>query len=128
MARIIIHGNIKPTEAFYSFLERKIRKIESFTKGFGEGVIIRLEISRATSHHKKGRVFRAEINCDIPGMKTKMIRTESINWKLQLAVEEATKDMIRQLKEFKRLLSAKYKKGAREFKQRIRTGDKNEYI
>jgi ribosomal subunit interface protein len=122
MSTLIIHGNISLTPALEVFARKKAAKIERFTKRFGSGVIIRMELGRLTDHHKKGPVFRAEINCNIPGIRIGTFRAEAINEDLRLALLETSRQIIEQLKKFRGRLSAKYKKGAREFKRRIREG------
>jgi ribosome-associated translation inhibitor RaiA len=122
MGTLITHGNISLTPALEVFARKEAAKIERFTKRFGSGVIIRMELGRLTDHHKKGPVFRAEINCNIPGIRIGTFRAEAINEDLRLALLETSHQIIEQLKKFRGRLSAKYKKGAREFKRRIREG------
>lgn len=120
MANIIIHGNIALTPSLRIFAEAKAKKLERFTNRFGRGVIIRLELSRVTTHHRKGRIFRAEINCDIPGIKAVLVRAECEHSDVRVALDQATEELTRQLEKFRGKLSAKYKKGARELKRMIR--------
>lgn len=122
MARIITHGNIRLTPALRTFVEQKAEKLMRLTKTLGNDVLIRIELGRTTEHHRKGKIFRAEINCDIPGIRVGVLRAEVEHWDLRTAFEQAVEELVRQIEKFRGRLSAKYKKGAREFKRRIREG------
>jgi ribosomal subunit interface protein len=122
MALLITHGAIRLTPALRTLAERKAEKLMRVTKMFGNGAVIRMEFGRVTAHHRKGKIFRAEINCDIPGIKVGALRAEATHWDLRTAVDRATDEMARQLEKFRGRLAAQYKKGAREFKRRIREG------
>jgi ribosomal subunit interface protein len=118
MANQIIHGNIQLTPTLKTFAEQKLAKIKRLTERFNSGLTIRLELSRKTAHHRKGRVFYAEINCDIPGIG--VLRSQATEEDIRIALNLAVEEMIRQIKDLKGRLSEKYKKGAREFKKQIR--------
>jgi ribosomal subunit interface protein len=120
MAVIITHGTIRLTSSLDALVKRQAAKIERFTKRFGSGVIIRIELSRSTRHHKKGRVFRAEINCNVPGVRIGTFRAEVAHEDLRAAFTETSREIIRQLEKFRGRLGTQYKKGARELKRRMR--------
>lgn len=122
MALVITHGTIRLTPALWALAEQKAKKLMRFTKVLGNGAIIRMEFGRTSAHHRKGKIFRAEINCDIPGIRVGALRAEAEHWDLRTAMEQATDELARQLGKFRGRLSAKYKKGARELKRRIREG------
>jgi ribosomal subunit interface protein len=124
MAVIITRGTIRLTPALDALVKRQAAKIELFTKRFGSGVIIRIELSRSTRHHKKGSIFRSEINCNVPGVRIGTFRAEAVNEDLRAAFTETSGEMIRQLEKFRGRISARYKKGARELKRRMREDEK----
>lgn len=120
MAVIIVHGTVRLTPALDALVKRQAEKLVRFTKRLGDGVVIRIELSRLTRHHRKGPVFWSEINCDVPGARQGGFRSEATHEDLRTAFLEASQEMIRQFHKFRGRLSAKYKKGARELKRRTR--------
>ena len=69
MRYIIKAKNLDITPSVKTYVEKKVlaslqKRLMKFSK---EGaVIIDIELSRDTRHHKKGEVFRAEVNITIP--------------------------------------------------------------
>lgn len=118
MAVIIVHGTIRLTPALDSFVRKQVDKIERFTRGFGNNVVLRIELSKPSAHHRKGLVFRAEINCNIPGRRMGGLRAEAISEDLHNAFSEASHEIIAQIQKIRGRSSAQYKKGARELKRK----------
>lgn len=120
MPRIVIKStNFRPTAIMREYIERKAQKLERFTKPWGSGVICRIEVGKSTRHHRKGKVFRTEVNCDIPALKTKVLRAESVEQDWRASFDRALDEIVRQLTKARERLYVRYKSGAREMKRRI---------
>jgi len=112
--------NLLVTPILREYIERKMARLAKVAERLNKDAICRLEIARTTRHHRKGRIWRTEINCEIPAIRKGILRAMSENWDARAALDEAVREMERQIKEFRDLLAAKYRVGAREFKRRIR--------
>ena len=128
--KITIKGtNIQLSDSIYEYIQKKIGGLDKFMQGIGEpldklGVKGNppyecwVEVERTTKHHQSGDIFRAEIQIKLPGVEG--VRTESTQWDLHQAIDEAKGEMQRQLKRYKRKQSAKGKSEARKAKDMTR--------
>ena len=99
--KIIIQGrNIILTSAIKTYIETKLGTLGKFVKRWdgGGAAILRVEVSRATRHHKKGDVFYAEANLDIPGT---LLRAEAYDADARLAVNVIRKTLELEIKKRK---------------------------
>jgi putative sigma-54 modulation protein len=89
--------NITLTRNLRNYIEEKIGGCEKFinTKFSPEAYV---EIEKTTEHHRKGDVFRAEINLVLPG---KLLRCEAKREDIYLAINEAKDKLQRKLKQYK---------------------------
>jgi len=73
MKILIKFTRLDSTPAITKYVENKIGSVAKFMKRWDEGNTIeaQVELARRTYHHKKGDVFKAEVNLHLPG---KMIR------------------------------------------------------
>lgn len=118
--RIVIKStNFRLTAIMLEHIERKAQKLQHFTKPWGSGVICRIEVGRSTKHHRKGKIFRTEVNCEIPALGVKVLRAESEQWDWHVSLDQAFDEMVRQLTKTRERLSVRYKSGSREMKRRI---------
>ena len=126
----ILAKNIKLNLALRDFVKEKINDLEKFSNLFVPdkdiGVSLgrkkakveaRVEIGKTTRHHLKGQVFRAECQMSFPG---KTIRSVALSEDLRLAITEVKDELQRQIKRYKRKISAKTKKANRATKESIR--------
>lgn len=124
--KITIKGtNIQLSDSIYEYIQKKIGGLDKFTQGIGEEsergnppVECWVEVERTTKHHQSGDIFRAEIQIKLPGAEG--VRTESTQWDLHQAIDEAKDEMQRRLKKYKRKQGAKQKSGARKAKDMTR--------
>jgi len=109
MKIIIKATNIKLTEALEEWVRMKLEPLARFEKSLEEKdvlpslrekprVEIWTEIGKTTYHHRKGDVFRAEIQIRLP---KKSIRAEAVSDDLRAAIVEARDETARQLKRYK---------------------------
>lgn len=111
MKIIIKATNLELTPTLKEFIEEQINSLERFSKMFederyynhffGKGkptVEAWAEVARITRHHKKGNVFRAEVQIRFP---KKSIRAEAISSNIRQAIKEVKDELGRQLKKYK---------------------------
>lgn len=63
-------------------------------------VILDIELGRATKHHNKGRIWKAEAQLSLPGIK-KMMRAETRAESLREAVNLTKNAILREIKKYK---------------------------
>ena len=88
------------TPSIRTYIDQKIGSLSRFVKSFDkEGLVeIWLEISRTTKHHRRGNVYRAEADLHLPG---KILRAESENWDMRVAIDEIKDKLQREIKKYK---------------------------
>lgn len=97
--------NFQLTDSIREYIEKKFGELEKFVnvhsddEGRRSTVEAFVEVGRTTQHHKKGNVYRAEIQIRLPGAQG--IRVESEQWDVHHAIDEAKDEMQRQLKRYK---------------------------
>lgn len=88
--QIIIKGtNLDLTDGLRKHIDEKIGGIKKFfpmdeKEGAGSLVIARVEAGLISTHHKSGKIFRAEVNLSLPG---NFIRAEAESEDLYRAID-----------------------------------------
>lgn len=102
----IKYTNINSSDSARAYVEQKIGQLQKFINiksgapiGGRETVEARVELERTTRHHRKGQVFRAEAQINAPGRN--LIRAESLQPDLYLAIDEVKDELQRQLMQYK---------------------------
>ena len=91
--------NLELTSAIESYVYKKVSSLAKFLKNIDSSVQeARVEIGKPSGHHRKGKVFYAEINLRLPG---KLLRAASKNWDLMTAIDDAKDEMQIQIKRYK---------------------------
>jgi len=110
--------NIKLTPEIRAYVENKMSDLEKLLSHVKKNVLkADIEVGKITKQQQKGKVFRAEINLNMPG---KLLRVESVQWDLKVAIDETKQNMEREIRKYKGKQEAKYKRGARIAKKKIR--------
>lgn len=110
--------NIELTPAINDYLEKKVKELEKFIRLKDESVQAWVEIGKITNHHKKGDVFRAEIQIHLPHYG-KGVRAEAIHEALNAAIDDAHGQMKIELEKVKDKKISLARRGARLFKKFI---------
>ncbi len=78
--------NIELTEAIKKYLNKKIQSLSKYLKDYEKDMdlVFDIEVGKATRHHHKGDVFRAEINLKIG---KKFLRAEEKSQNLYTAID-----------------------------------------
>lgn len=128
--KIVIRAqNIKLTPIFKKYIEEKINSLGKFLKIFQEKTYFNsffgkgkpkveawVEVGRTTRHHKKGNVFRAEVQLRFP---KKSIRSEAVSKNLRQAITEVKDELQREFKQYKEKLTSKTKRRKRVLKKSL---------
>lgn len=85
--------NVVVTDALNQYLDKRLVNVSKVAK---DVVSCRIDLSR-DSHHKKGEVFRAELNISIPG---KLVRVVEMHQDMRGAIDLSIDKIVRQLKKF----------------------------
>ena len=110
--------NIKLTPAIEEYVNNKIGGIDKMLGGMNrEAIKAKVEIGKTSQHHRKGDIFRAEVNLTVPG---ELLRTEAEEWDLRVAIDQVKNNLERKIKKYRGKQSAKYKRGARKAKKLLR--------
>ncbi len=99
------------------YLTSRVGAVEKFLHvQSGDIVLAECEIDRST-HHKKGEVFRVEINLSYKG---KFYRSEEINSDVRAAIDIAKDQLEKQIRRSKKRAFELFGKGARAIKNMLR--------
>ena len=98
--KYILQGkNIELTIAINDLIASKIKILERLTKRFDqEAIEARVEVGKPSRHHRSGPIFYAEINLKLP---SRLLRAEANHLDLNFAINEAFKEIERQIKKYK---------------------------
>lgn len=98
MFHIILKStNIEATEPLQVYIDEKIGALEKFLPTSDPAQVeVRVEVERTTDHHRKGDVYRAEVNIHVGGM---VFRAESTEEDMRLAIDRVRDELQRQLKD-----------------------------
>jgi len=118
--------NIEISSSLEKFAEEEIASLEKFISPKliarslqGKKALLRasLEIAKSPRYHSKDSMYYAELQINLPG---KILRTESCNWNLKLAILDVRNKMQRKLKAYKEGLIARSKRRQRVLKRKLR--------
>lgn len=101
---------IELTQAIKDAVAKKLSTLDAKVKRFGTSVTAAVEVGMTSKHHKKGLVFRAEIQISLPGKK---VYAEAVDEDLYKALSAAKKEVEVQVKKYKDMKEAKTKKVAK---------------
>jgi ribosomal subunit interface protein len=88
------------TPSIKEFIEDKVGSVQKFLQRFDENnaVLANVEIGRPSTHHKKGEVYFAEININVP---KKVLRAKSENADIRVAINDAKDILKREIDKYK---------------------------
>lgn len=119
--------NIALNDALRVWVEEKVGELDRVLgkfkqndefKGGKDKIEIEVEIGKTTKHHRKGEIFRAELQLYLP---KKRLMAVNRNIDLRTAIIEARDEMDREVRKYKGKRLARARKWARKVKIRMRT-------
>ena len=98
--------NLELTENIKLYLNKKILSLDKFLVEFEKDkeAKAKVELGKTTAHHRKGNVFRAEINLDLGEV---ILRAVSLRDDLYAAIVEVKDKLQREIKRYKSRLENK---------------------
>ena len=93
-----------------------VQKVMSESKS--HEILTDVEVSKKT-HHKKGDVFRAEINMSLEG---KLFRAKSTEFDIKVAVDDAVQELTRQVRKSKEKRIDLFRQGGKKIKRLLKFG------
>lgn len=96
--------NLELTQSIKDYVEEKIGGLEKF---FDQILEARVEVGITTKHHQKGKIFRAEVNLEVP--KKYIIRAEAERDDLYMAINEVKDELQRQIKKYKERMRSNFR-------------------
>jgi putative sigma-54 modulation protein len=95
----ILSSGLLLTDAIKSYVGEKIGRLEHFLKRVPQdSILVRVEVSKTTQHHEKGKVFRAEARITLPG---KDLYAHTVEEDLYAAIDIMCDELKRQILDFK---------------------------
>jgi putative sigma-54 modulation protein len=100
--------NLDLTPSIVCYIEEKISSVEKFLEKFeiNSETEVFVEIARTTNHHRKGEVFRAEANMELPG---KVLRADHEEWDIRVAIDKVKDKLQAEIKKYKGIKDDKRK-------------------
>lgn len=105
------------TPAIEDYVHKKIDSLKKFFQHYAEEsgeLLFEIEIGKTTEHHRKGDVYRAEINFNSDSTH---VRAEATRDDIYAALDEAKDEMSRELRRNKRKAIHLLKRGGAMFKK-----------
>lgn len=111
--------NINLTQELKDYAESKMSSLEKlFSSEDPDSVIVEMEFEGPSGHHRKGKVFRYEVNLSFGG---KLIRGEERSEIMTEAIDKVHDEVERQIKKTKSKQKSKFLRGAREFARKAKS-------
>jgi ribosomal subunit interface protein len=105
--------NLKLTPSIYNYLVKKIDGLDKLLKKIGSPLLIEVEIGRESHHHRKGKVYRTEIQIRLPKER---VWVEARGEDIFLTINQAKEKMERELKKYKEKQFSEEKRNRRRLK------------
>jgi ribosomal subunit interface protein len=86
--------NLELVPSIRDYLNTKIKGLERYLKRYGSAPLMRVGLSRVSSHHSTGDIFKAELWLKIP---SKPLYASAQCSQLKLAIDEAFKELKKQV-------------------------------
>lgn len=109
--------NFNMTPDIEEYITSKVSLVEKFLQQYqSENILVECEVERSV-HHKKGNVFRVEMNLSVKG---KLYRSEETNIDVRAAIDIAKDQLEKQIRRSKTKRFELFEKGARAIKSILR--------
>lgn len=109
--------NFTMTPDIEEYITSRVSSVEKFLQHYqNENILVECEVERST-HHKKGDVFRVELNLSVKG---KFFRSEERSIDVKAAVDIAKDQLEKQITRSKSKRFELFEKGARAIKNILR--------
>lgn len=86
--------DFKLSEDEKEYIRKKIKMLDKYFNGIIQSD---MEVGMTTHRHRKGDIFRAELNVQVPG---KLLRVEKITSDLYKSIDKVKDHMVRELSDY----------------------------
>lgn len=108
--------NFEITPSIRTYLQDKLNAVDKFLPD-DESIFAEVELAQTTKHHRKGDIFKAEVNLTTPG---RLIRAVAEKWDLHAAIDAVKDELLREITTSKGKKLSLYRRSARLFKRLLR--------
>jgi ribosomal subunit interface protein len=112
----LLTTNIELEDKIAKYLDKKLMALEKLIDPKDTSALAAVEIERITKHHRKGKIYRAEINLHTAAYGS--LRAEGSGEIFEAAIDEMKQDILRELRTSKSKLISSSRSGFREIKRR----------
>lgn len=105
------------TPAIKDYIEAKILQLDKLVDSSAGGVLAQVEVGKTTEHHRRGEVFKAEINLQMNG---KLLTAKIITEDLYASLDKVKDELARQITSVRNKEKTLFRHGARRFKNLLR--------
>ena len=109
--------NVQLTNNVKRYLDKRVSSLEKYINPDDSSVKCQVEVEKTTEHHKKGDIYRSEINMRIAKAK---FRAEATAEKLFDAIDESRNQMAKELRRHKSKHVKSIRKGGAKIKAMAR--------
>ena len=117
--------NIVLTEAIRDYVTKRIEALGKFIGKEKDDVVIDVEVSQTTKHHKSGSIFRTEVTIRNAGRR---LRATSTKDDLYASIDDVKDQMLQEVKKFKGKREGLMRRGQQKIKNMIQGLWKSEQI
>ena len=117
-----MHTNVKTTDIkltpeISEYVDKRLRALDKLIDSEDTTAMCDIEIGRISTHHRKGNIFRAEIQVSIKGNRFRAVAEKET---LYGAIDAAKSEAVRELRRHKQKQSRLFKKGGTKLKDSVR--------
>ncbi|MBI4919991.1 ribosome-associated translation inhibitor RaiA [Candidatus Azambacteria bacterium] len=105
--------NFEITPGILDYLQEKLDSLDRFLPK-DESIFADVELAKTTRHHRKGDIFKAEVNLTMPG---RLIRANVEEQDLHAAIDLVKDELKREINTKKEKNISLYRRGARLFRR-----------
>lgn len=109
--------NIVLTEAIRSYVTKRIESLSKLIERVKNDVVIDVEVSQTTKHHKSGGIFKTEVTIRNAGQKFRAVSTKD---DLYASIDDAREELERQMTTGKDRSGTLFRRGARSVKKMLK--------
>jgi ribosomal subunit interface protein len=100
-----------------NYLNKRLEQLKKFVDLKSPNTNLDIEIGKTTRHHRKGDIFKTELNLTISG---KYYRAEEESESIESSIDLATEELLKQLRRNKDKKETLLKRGGRKIKSTLK--------
>ncbi len=109
--------NVRLTNGIKEYLDKRLKSLDRLVDPDDTSIQCRVEVEKTTERHRRGDIYRSEINMKIAGAS---FRAEATAEKLFDAIDESKAQMAKELRRHKKKHVKSVRKGGAKIKEELR--------